>query len=137
MGARFASSARRHRIGQSHARYVINTGSPVVISTESEVNRMTEKEKYTFGPDVDLDREVILDKDGRRITEARAEQIVKEVIEAVFGRPSLTAPGRHSPEIKARVPIQLKKKLQREAKRRGETSSAVIRQALEEFLKGA
>jgi hypothetical protein len=98
---------------------------------------MTKKPKYTFGPDIDLDREVILDKDGRRITEARAEQIVEEVIEAVFGRPSLTSPGKHSPEVKARVPIQLKRKLQLEAKRRGETPSAVIRQALEEFLKGA
>jgi hypothetical protein len=98
---------------------------------------MTQKQKYTLGPDVDLDQEVILDKAGRRITEARAEEMVKEVLEAVYGRPSLTSPGKHSPEVKARVPLQLKKKLQREAKRRGETPSSVIRQALEEFLKGA
>jgi hypothetical protein len=62
---------------------------------------------------------------------------VKVVTEAVFGRPSFTAPGKHPPEVKARVPLELKTKLQREAARRGETPSTVIRQALEEFLKGA
>jgi hypothetical protein len=39
MGVRFASSSRRHRIGQGHARYVINTYSPVVISIEGEETR--------------------------------------------------------------------------------------------------
>lgn len=95
------------------------------------------KVKYTLGPDVDLKKEVVLDSNGRRITEARARQIVREVHEMVVGRPSLSSPGVHSPEIKARVPMKLKKSLQREAKRRGQTSSELVRQAIEEFLRSA
>ena len=45
--------------------------------------------------------------------------------------------GKQSPEIKARVPLKLKKSLQREAKRRGLTSSELVRQAIEEFLRSA
>ncbi len=52
----------------------------------------------------------------------------------MVGRPSLTGAGKHSPEVKARVPLQLKKTLQREAKRRGQTCSELVREALEDFL---
>lgn len=95
------------------------------------------KVKYTIGRYVDLDKEVVLDTNGRRITEARARQIAREVHELAVGRPSLSSPGVHSPEIKARVPMKLKKSLQREAKRRGQTSSELVRQAIEEFLRTA
>ena len=95
------------------------------------------KLKYTLGPDVDLDKEVVFDTNGRRITEARARQIARQTHDLVVGRPSLSSPGVHSPEIKARVPLKLKKSLQREAKRRGQTSSELVRQAIEEFLRGA
>ncbi len=95
------------------------------------------KVKYTLGPDVDLDKEVVLDSNGRRITEARARQIARRTHELAVGRPSLSSPGVHSPEIKARVPLKLKKSLQREAKRRGQTSSELVRQAIEEFLRSA
>ena len=64
----------------------------------------------------------------------RAEKIAEEFIAQVVGRPSLTGPSRVSPEIKARVPEKLKKALEKEAKRQGQTPSALIRQALEEFL---
>lgn len=50
------------------------------------------------------------------------------------GRPSLTGISKTSPEVKARVPEKLKVKLEREAKRRGETTSALIREALESYL---
>ena len=93
--------------------------------------------KYTLGRDVDLKKEVVLDINGRRITEARARQIVREVHAQVAGRPSLTSAGVRSPEVKARVPMKLKKSLQREAKRRGQTSSELVRQAIEEFLRSA
>lgn len=93
------------------------------------------KVKYTLGRDVDLDKEVVLDTNGRRITEARARRIARETHDLVVGRPSLSSPGVHSPEIKARVPMKLKKSLQREAKRRGQTSSELVRQAVEEFLR--
>lgn len=91
---------------------------------------------YTLGRDVDLDKEVVLDTNGRRITEARARQIARRTHELAVGRPSLSGVGVHSPEIKARVPMKLKKSLQREAKRRGQTSSELVRQAIEEFLRG-
>ena len=95
------------------------------------------KVKYTLGRYVDLDKEVVLDTNGRRITEARARQIARETHELAVGRPSLSSPGVHSPEIKARVPLKLKESLQREAKRQGKTSSELVRQAIEEFLRGA
>ncbi len=92
------------------------------------------KVKYVLGRDVDLDKEIIHDSQGRRITSKRAEKIVEEVIAQAVGRPSLTGPSKVSPEIKARVPEKLKKALQKEAKRQGQTTSAVIRKALEEYL---
>lgn len=95
------------------------------------------KPKYTLGPDVDLKREIVLDKNGRRITERRVEKIVKETLAKTVGRQSLTGTGVRSPEIKARVSLKLKKSLQREAKRRGLTSSELVRQAIEEFLRSA
>ena len=91
--------------------------------------------KYTFGPDIDLDVEVVLDKRVRRITEARAQQIARQILrEAGASRPSLTGAKIVSPEVKARVPQGMKDKLDREAKKLGVTPSALIRQALEEYL---
>lgn len=95
------------------------------------------KTTYTLGRYIDLDKEVVLDSNGKRITEARARQIARRTHELAVGRPSLSSPGVHSPEIKARVPMKLKKSLQREAKRRGQTSSELVRQAIEEFLRSA
>ena len=95
------------------------------------------KSKYVLGRDVDLDKEVIRDSQGKRITSNRAAKIVEEVLAQAVGRPSLTGPSKVSPEIKARVPEKLKKALQKEAKRQGQTTSAVIRQALEEYLNTA
>ena len=91
---------------------------------------------YVWGPDVDFDKEVFLDKNGERYTNARIDAMVKEIEEfgPYVGRPSLTAPAVHSPEIKARVPAPLKEKLDAAAQARGETPSALIRQAVEEFL---
>ena len=95
------------------------------------------KVTYTVGPDIDLSRTVIRDKNGKRITNARAEKIAQEVLKKVAGRPSLTGKAVHSPEVKARVPLKLKTALDQEAKRRGETTSALVREALEKFLKSA
>ncbi len=95
------------------------------------------KTKYTFGPDIDLNRTIIRDKNGKRITNKRAEKMAMDAIEKVLGRPSLTAKNVESPQLKVRVPIKLKKALDKEAKRRGETKSAIVREALEKFLKSA
>jgi hypothetical protein len=91
--------------------------------------------KYVAGPDIDLDVEVVKDKKGRRITERRAEQIAAETLaKAGVGRPSLTGPGTHSPEVKARVPEELRDRLATAARDRGTTSSTLIREALEQYL---
>ena len=97
---------------------------------------MTKKQKvkYVWGKDVDLDKTVILDNQGNRLTNARAEKISQEIIKQATGRPSLTGPKKVSPEVKARVPQKLKVRLEREAKRRGETASVLIREALESYL---
>jgi hypothetical protein len=93
-----------------------------------------QKEKYIWGKDIDLNKTVILDKQGNRLTNARAEKIAQEIIKQATGRPSLTGPKKVSPEVKARVPQKLKVRLEREAKRRGETASVLIREALESYL---
>ena len=90
--------------------------------------------KYVWGKDVDLGKTVVLDKQGNRLTNARAEKISQEIIKQATGRPSLTGPKKVSPEVKARVPQKLKVRLEREAKRRGETPSVLIREALENYL---
>ena len=93
-----------------------------------------QKVKYVWGKDVDLNKTVILDKQGNRLTNARAEKISQEIIKQATGRPSLTGPKKVSPEVKARVPQKLKVRLEREAKRRGESPSVLIREALESYL---
>jgi len=87
------------------------------------------------GADVDLTRTVVRGRSGKRITNGRAEKLARSAIEKVVGRPSLTANSVESPQVKVRVPINLKKALEKEAKRRGETTSAIVREALEKFLK--
>lgn len=91
--------------------------------------------KYVAGPDIDLDTEIVRDKRGRRITEHRAQAIAAETLaKAGVGRPSLTRPGATSPEIKARVPEELRQRLASAARDRGTTSSTLIREALERYL---
>ncbi|MDQ2848631.1 MAG: ribbon-helix-helix domain-containing protein [Actinomycetota bacterium] len=92
--------------------------------------------KYTVGPDVDLDVDVVLDKKGRRITEERAGEIAADALlkAGVVGRPSLTAPGRHSPEVKARVPTELRDRLHQAAEQRGVSASELVREALDRYL---
>ena len=105
------------------------------MSTKTKVKTTKSKLKYVLGPDIDLDKEVVLDKRGRRITEVRAQQMARQILrEVAAGRPSLTGAGKISPEIKARVPQGMKDKLNREAKKLGVSPSALIRQALEEYL---
>jgi hypothetical protein len=48
--------------------------------------------QYVLGKDIDLDKEVIRDSTGKRITSKRAQKIVEEVLAQAVGRPSLTEP---------------------------------------------
>ncbi len=95
------------------------------------------KHKYSVCPEFELSRTIVRDKNGRRITNSRAETIASETLKRVVGRPSLTGKAKVSPEIKARVPQKLKVKLDSEARRRGQTASSLIREALEKYLKSA
>lgn len=93
--------------------------------------------KYTLGPDIDLKKEVIRDKHGKRITEAYVKRLIASTPVPNVGRPSLTAPGQRSPEVKARVPLKTKQKLERVAKKRNMTPSELLRELLEDYLKSA
>ena len=95
------------------------------------------KSKYKLGPDVDLTRTIVRNKDGKRLTNTSVEKIAKSALKRVVGRPSLTANSVKSPQLKVRVPVRLKKALDKEARRRGATTSSLIREALEKFLKSA
>lgn len=91
--------------------------------------------KYTVGPDIDLDVEIVRDKSGERITEARAKELATAALRrAGAGRPSLTAPGRRSPEVKARVPVELRDRLRAAAEQRGVSTSELVREALDRYL---
>lgn len=95
------------------------------------------KRKYKLGPDVDLTRTIVLNKDGKRLTNTSVEKIANSALKRVVGRPSLTADSVKSPQLKVRVPVRLKKALDKEARRRGASTSSLIREALEKFLKSA
>ena len=95
---------------------------------------MAKQSRYRVGKDVNLKKEVVKDLSGKRITNRRVKQIVKQVRQQTAGRPSLTKPNVISPEVKARVPIQLKRALDRKAIQSGKSASELIRAALERYL---
>jgi 4-aminobutyrate aminotransferase-like enzyme len=90
------------------------------------------KRKIVVGPDVDLNTEVVLLPDGTRLTNKLAAKMARDAIKQVRGRPSLTAVAVESPQLKVRVPVKLKKAIDKEAKRRGLTASMVVRETLQE-----
>jgi hypothetical protein len=48
-----------------------------------QVIEVQEKVEYVVGPDIDFDVEVVLDKQGNRITEARAQEMAREILREV------------------------------------------------------
>lgn len=90
------------------------------------------KRKVVVGPDVDLDSEVVLLSDGTRLTNKLAAKMARDAIKQVRGRPSLSGAAIESPQLKVRVPVKLKKAIDKEAKMRGLTASMVIRETLQE-----
>jgi hypothetical protein len=95
---------------------------------------MTKSSRYRVGKDVNLKKEVVKDLSGKRITDRRVKQIVKQVRQQTAGRPSLTKANVISPEVKARVPLQLKRALDRRVIQSGKSASELIRTALERYL---
>lgn len=91
----------------------------------------------TFGSDVtvsdiDLDSEEVIVR-GERLTEARAAEIADR-LERRSGRPSLTAPGAHSPVLNLRVSQITKSQLEHLAETSGRRQSDIVREALAEYL---
>jgi ribbon-helix-helix CopG family protein len=98
---------------------------------------MIEKRKYALGPDIDLDSEEVLEPDGTRLTEARAQELAEQTLRAVRGRPSLTGPGQRSPRVSFRLPADELRAAQQLAEREGVPVSELARRALEEFIRRA
>ncbi len=100
-----------------------------------------EKEKYVFGPDLDLDEEEFILKDGRRLTNELADQIAEETLAEVRrrnlipGGKSLSGGGVHSPRVQFRVPEELRTQAEQVAEDEGVSLSALARHALEDYVR--
>jgi hypothetical protein len=86
-----------------------------------------------IGPDVNLDDQDIRLTDGSRLTHQAATQIVADARHSA-GRPSLTGPGKHSPQVSARVPAELREAAEQRARSEGKSVSQLIRELLERHL---
>jgi hypothetical protein len=69
--------------------------------------------EYTIGPDVDLRKTVIRDKNGKRITNRRAEKMANEAIEALIRRQQQGDESVKSPQAKSRLSARLRKLLKK------------------------
>ncbi|PZS02662.1 MAG: CopG family transcriptional regulator [Pseudonocardiales bacterium] len=84
---------------------------------------------------MDLDAEGVRLADGSRLTEARAQELAQEVLHAAGrGRPSLSAPGGRSPQLRLSVPEQLRDGLRARADTEERSVSELAREALERNL---
>jgi predicted HicB family RNase H-like nuclease len=83
--------------------------------------------------DVDLDTEVVTFR-GKRLTEERAEKVAKDVLRRA-GRPSLTGQSAHTPRVGVRLPDDVRARLQERADREHKSLSAVVREAVEAYVK--
>ena len=95
---------------------------------------MTRKQYVPDGY-VDLSKEVVRDKKGRRIDKAYVARVVKAA-DAVrpVGRPGLNAHAGASSQIAVRLPEATYRQIKLMAEDRGVTTAALARQAVEEFL---
>jgi predicted HicB family RNase H-like nuclease len=86
-----------------------------------------------IGPDVDLEKEIVRDQKGRRVTNTYVESLIEAARKP--GRPSL-AKGR-SPAVAFRLPRELRQKAEALAEREGKTISQLAREALESRLEAS
>jgi predicted HicB family RNase H-like nuclease len=86
---------------------------------------------------IDLDKEVVRLSDGRRLTNALAEEISEAAVAEYRrrGRPSLTGRATPSPQISFRIPPEARQRAQRLAKKTGKSLSALAREAFEARLR--
>jgi hypothetical protein len=89
------------------------------------------------GPEVDLQREVIIDSRGRRVDQAYVDEALAEVEEDVrrrAGRPSLSGTSERSPHVTFRVTPEMKARAEAAAREQGISVSALARLAFESYL---
>ena len=93
------------------------------------------RKQYVADGDIDISKEVVRDKRGRRINHAYVARVVKAA-EAVrpVGRPGLNAHAGASSQIAVRLPEATYQQIKLMAKDRGVSTAALARQAVEEFL---
>ena len=94
--------------------------------------------KYVAGPYVDLEKEVVRDKKGRRIDQAYVDRVI-ESADAVrpLGRPTLSGKPGASPQIAVRLPAETYDRAVELADARGITLASLAREAVETFVKKA
>ncbi len=94
--------------------------------------------KDTIIGDIDLDETPIILPSGRVLDEKAAAEYGAEVAaraaERRRGRPSLTSPGVHSPQVSSRVTPELRGAVDAIAARDGVRPAQVVRAALEEYV---
>lgn len=98
--------------------------------------RVRETDEFAVD-DTDLDEAPITLPSGRVLDEQAAAEYGREVADRAArrrGRPSLTAPGQHSPKVSARVRPDVKADLEQYARQHGRRPADVLREALEEYL---
>jgi predicted HicB family RNase H-like nuclease len=99
------------------------------------------KTEYVVGPDLDLDEEEFILKDGRQLTDELADQIAEETLAEVRrrnlipGGKSLSGGAVHSPRVQFRVPEELRTQAERVAEDEGVSLSALARHALEDYVR--
>ena len=92
---------------------------------------------YKVGPDVDLDKEVILDTKGCRITEKRAKDIAEKTLEKIGrGRPSLTGARVRLPATCSEHPLSCEPKQRRVRRAKAKRSHNWRGEALDRLLAG-
>lgn len=94
-------------------------------------------DRYYLAPGPDIPDEEVVLPDGRRLTDEVRGELVAEIRETarVAGRPSLTAPGRRSPQIGVRLPEDECAAVRAAAARLGITTSEFARRAIARELK--
>jgi hypothetical protein len=91
--------------------------------------------KVRDGGSIDLDVEDVRLADGSRLTETAAQKLAEQVVRASGrGRPSLTAPGERSPQLRLSVPEQLRDGLRARADAEHRSVSELAREAIERYL---
>ena len=88
-----------------------------------------------IGRDIDLDREHVRLRSGKRLASQEVAGLVQEVRRA-GGRPSLSGVAVRSPQIAFRVPIEVRERAVQMAATEGKTVSQLAREALEARLAG-